>query len=54
MDLASKFIFYMAISLVFADLAFYIIRKYLNFAESLINTKFNFGKIQLNKNKKGD
>jgi len=52
MELTGQFIFYMAVSLVFADLAFYIIRKFLRFAESLINTKFNFGKIQINK--KGD
>lgn len=52
MELASQFVFYMAISIVFADLAFYIIRKFIRFSESLINTKFNFGKIQIKK--KGD
>lgn len=52
MELTGQFIFYMAVSLIFADLAFYIIRKFLAFSESLINTKFNFGKIKLNK--KGD
>jgi hypothetical protein len=54
MDLTSEFVFYMALSIVFADLTFFVLRKVLDFAESLINTKFNFGKIQLNKNKKGD
>lgn len=51
MDQITEFIFYLTISLCFSDLAFFIIRKFLRFAESLINTKFNFGKIKL---KKGD
>ncbi len=50
MDITTQFIFYMAVSLCFADLAFYIIRKFLRFSESMINTKFNFGKIKV----KGD
>lgn len=45
MENVSQFIFYLIISLCFSDLAFYIIRKSIRFSESLINTKFNFGKI---------
>lgn len=48
MELAGEFIFYMTISLCFSDLAFFIIRKFLRFSESMINTKFNFGKIKVN------
>jgi len=50
MGITGQFIFYMSITLIFADLAFYIMRKTIRFAESLINTKFNFGKIKV-KNK---
>lgn len=52
METTGQFIFYMAICLVFSDLSFFIIRKFLRFSESLINTKFNFGKVQTMK--KGD
>ena len=48
------FISYLVIILCFTDLAFFIIRKVLRFAESLINTKFNFGKIKPIKQSKGD
>lgn len=48
MNIIIEFIFYLTISIVFTDLAFYIIRKFLKFSESLINTKFNFGKIKIN------
>lgn len=44
-----QFIFYLTISLCFSDLAFYIIRKVIRFSESLMNTKFNFGKIRVSK-----
>lgn len=46
-----EFAFYCAICLVFSDLAFFIIRKFLKFSESLINTKFDFGKIKIRKSK---
>lgn len=46
MEEITQFIFYLAISLCFSDLAFFIIRKFLRFSESLINSKFNFGKIK--------
>jgi len=44
--LIGKFIFYTTVSLCFTDLAFFVTRKILRFSESLINTKFNFGKIR--------
>lgn len=53
MENITQFIFYLVISLCFSDLAFFIIRKTIRFSESLINTKFNFGKISLKK-MKGD
>lgn len=46
MEVITQFIFYLTICLCFSDLAFYIIRKTLRFSESLINTRFNFGKIK--------
>lgn len=46
MEAILQFIFYLTICLCFSDLAFYVIRKMLRFSESLINTKFNFGKIK--------
>ncbi len=49
MDVLLEFVFYCAVCLVFSDLAFYIIRKVLRFSESLINTKFDFGKIRVKK-----
>ena len=47
MDLISQFIFYMTITLCFSDLAFFIIRKFLRFSESLMNTKFDFSKVKI-------
>ncbi len=49
MDVLLEFVFYCVVCLVFSDLAFYIIRKVLRFSESLINTKFDFGKIRVKK-----
>lgn len=49
METTAQFIFYLTLCLCFSDLAFFIIRKFLRFSESMINTKFNFGKIQINK-----
>jgi len=46
MELTGQFIFYMTLTLCFSDLSFYIVRKFLRFSESLINTKFNFNKIK--------
>lgn len=48
MNIILEFIFYLTICIVFTDLAFYIIRKFLRFSESMINTKFNFGKLKVN------
>lgn len=48
MQVTGQFIFYLTICLCFSDLAFFIIRKSLRFSESMINTKFNFGKIKVN------
>ncbi len=49
METALKFVFYITLSLVFSDLAFFIIRKFIRFSESLMNTKFDFGKIRISK-----
>lgn len=49
MEVTLKFIFYITLCLVFSDLSFFIMRKVIRFSESLINTKFDFGKIKFNK-----
>ncbi len=41
-----EFIFYLTVCICFTDLAFFVFRKFLCFAESLINMKFNFGKVK--------
>lgn len=48
-NLIAQFVFYTVLVLCFSDLAFFIIRKVIRFSESLINTKFNFGKIKTTK-----
>ena len=45
METITQIVFYTTICICFTDIAFYVIRKFMRFAESLINTKFNFGKI---------
>jgi hypothetical protein len=49
MNVISEFIFYLVISICFTDLVFYIMRKFIRFSESLINTKFKFGKVKIRK-----
>lgn len=45
MNIILEFLFYLTITICFTDLVFFVIRKMLAFSESLINTKFNFGKV---------
>lgn len=49
MNTILEFLFYLVISICFTDLVFYIMRKFISFSESLINTKFNFGKVKIRK-----
>lgn len=42
MEILINFIFYLVVCLLFTDLAFFIVRKFMAFANSLIHTKFNF------------
>jgi hypothetical protein len=52
MNVILEFIFYLTISICFTDVVFFVIRKMLSFSESLINTKFNFGKVNMKKIKR--
>lgn len=47
MEAITKYLFYLTVCLCFSDLSFFIIRKVLRFAESLINTKFDFSKLKV-------
>ena len=52
MNTILEFLFYLTISICFTDVVFFVIRKMLSFSESLINTKFNFGKVKIKKIKR--
>ena len=52
MNVVLEFMFYLTVSICFTDIVFFVIRKMLTFSESLINTKFNFGKVNMKKIKR--
>ena len=52
MSVILEFMFYLTVSICFTDIVFFVIRKMLTFSESLINTKFNFGKVNIKKIKR--